>query len=363
MRALRARKTPRKAQDNIARESLSFGAPVMDSAVTLIADGKFYYRGRDVGELARSARFEQVATLLWKQDGADPFAQPPLEIPLPTGMAPLPRAISLLSIAGEQDLKGLKLTERGVAETGARIIRLLTASFCKMPVTTAPIHERFAEAWGLNEAGADLILTALILAADHELNASAFTVRCVASTRATPYGAINAGLCALHGPRHGGQTAQAIALIDEISAAPSASDAVMARLKRGERLPGFGMPLYTALDPRATAILSRMEENFGWIPALDLAHDIIQAARDAVGLGPNIDFALATMCRALSLPEAGPFAVFATGRSAGWLPHAQEQYASPELIRPRARYFGDELQSGTPLTAADATSRVGDRAP
>ena len=69
------------------------------------------------------------------------------------------------------------------------------------------------------------------------------------------------------------------------------------------------MPLYTALDPRATAILSRMEENFGWIPALDLAHDIIQAARDAVGLGPNIDFALATMCRALSLPEAEPFAV------------------------------------------------------
>ena len=161
MRALRARKTPRKAHDNIARESLSFGAPVMDSAVTLIADGKFYYRGRDVGELARSARFEQVATLLWKQDGADPFAQPPLEIPLPTGVAPLPRAISLLSIAGEQDLKGLKLTERGVAETGARIIRLLTASFCKMPVTKAPIHERFAEAWGLNEAGADLIRTAL----------------------------------------------------------------------------------------------------------------------------------------------------------------------------------------------------------
>ena len=188
-------------------------------------------------------------------------------------MAPLPRAISLLSIAGEQDLKGLKLTERGVAETGARIIRLLTASFCEMPVTTAPVHERFAEAWGLNEAGADLIWTALILAADHELNASAFTVRCVASTRATPYGAINAGLCALQGPRHGGQTAQAIALIDEISAAPSASDAVMARLKRGERLPGFGMPLYPDLDPRAAAILSRMEENFGWIPP-SISHTI-----------------------------------------------------------------------------------------
>ena len=86
------------------------------------------------------------------------------------------------------------------------------------------------------------------------------------------------------------------------------------------------------------------------------------AARDAVSLGPNIDFALATMCRALSLPEAKTFAVFATGRSAGWLANAQEQYASPELIRPRTRYVEDEAQSGTPLTAADATTRVGDRA-
>lgn len=137
----------------------------------------------------------------------------------------------------------------------------------------------------------------------------------------------------------------------------------MARLKRGERLPGFGMPFYPDFDPRAAAILFRVEENFGWIPTFDLADDIIQAARDAVGLGPNIDFALATMCRALSLLEAGPFAVSATGRSAGWLAHAQEQYASPELIRPRTRYVGDEPQSGTPLPAADATSRVGDRAP
>ena len=301
-----------------------------------------WFRGQDVGELARSARFEQVATLLWKQDGADPFAQPSLEIPLPTSMAPLPRAISLLSIANQQDLKGLKLKECGVAENGARIIRLLTASFCEMPVTTAPVHEHFAEAWGLNEAAADLTRTALILAADHDQNASAFTVRCIASTHATPYGAINPGLCALQGPRHGGQTAQAIAHIDDIPAAPSASDAVMARLKRGERLPGFGIPFYPDLDPRAAAILLSVEENFGWIPTLDLADDIIQAARDAVALGPNIDFALATICGALSLPEAEPFAVFATGRNAGWLANAQEQYASPELIRPRTCYVGDE---------------------
>ena len=127
-------------------------------------------------------------------------------------------------------------------------------------------YEHFAEAWGLNEAAADLIQTALILAADHELKASAFTVRCVASTHATPYDAINPGLCALQGPRHGGQTAQAIAHIDDISTAPSASDANMARLKRGERLPGFGMPFYPGLGAQSGCYSIRVEENFGWIP-------------------------------------------------------------------------------------------------
>jgi len=276
----------------------------------------------------------------------DPFTQPMLEIEPPEGLAPLPRAISMLSIAGDRDLKGLNLSDRGIAETGARIVRLLAAGFTGQPVSDSPLHEQLAAAWQLDGAGADIIRTALILTADHELNTSAFTVRCVASTRATPYAAIGAGLCALQGPRHGGLTAQVIAFLTEIAAAASPKEAVMARLKRGEQLPGFGHPLYPEADPRATAILSTIEHNCGWIPALDLAHQILEAAKEAIGLAPNIDFALATLVRALSFPETSPFAIFAIGRSAGWLAHAQEQYRLPELIRPRARYVGDEPQTG-----------------
>ena len=321
-----------------------------------------WFRGQDVGELARSARFEQVATLLWKQDGADPFAQPPLEIPLPTGMAPLPRAISLLSIAGEQDLKGLKLTERGVAETGARIIRLLTASFCKMPVTTAPIHERFAEAWGLNEAGADLIRTALILAADHDLNASAFTIRCIASTHATPYGAINPGLCALQGPRHGGQTAQAITHIDDIPVPRHLLRTLSWRVSNAASGYRGSVCRSIRLGPERLLFYPGWRRISAGFPP-SISHTISFRRREMPSVSVPISTSPWPQCaarfryRKRDRSPSSPPAAAPVGS------HAQEQYASPELIRPRARYFGDELQSGTPLTAADATSRVGDRAP
>ena len=351
VRALRSRKTPRQGQDMVARQSLNFGEPVLDSAITLIADGRVYYRGRDAIELARSARFEQVATLLWQQDDADPFSQEILSITPPAGLPPLPRALSLLSIAGDRDLKGLNLSDNGIAQTGARIVRLLAAGFAGREITADPIHQQLAAAWGLDDAGADVVRAAMILCADHELNTSAFTVRCVASTRATPYAAISAGLCALQGPRHGGLTAQVIAFLDEIAATDGAAEAVMSRLKRGEKLPGFGHPLYPDGDPRATAILEILEQRFGRLSVLDLADEIMSAAQDAIGLAPNIDFALGTLVRALELPRHRPFTIFAIGRSAGWMAHAQEQYRLPELIRPRARYVGDEPQAAHPATA------------
>ena len=161
-------------------------------------------------------------------------------------------------------------------------------------------------------------------------------MRCVASTKAPPYAAIAAGLNALQGPRHGGQTARVAAFLDEIAGADDAVAAVMARLRRGEILPGFGHRLYPDGDPRARALFDALELSLGSGPALDLARTICVAAADALGLAPNIDFALATLARALKLPAQAPFVLFAVGRSAGWLAHAQEQYRSNVLIRPRA---------------------------
>ncbi|KAF0132289.1 MAG: citrate synthase, partial [Xanthobacteraceae bacterium] len=123
-----------------------------------------------------------------------------------------------------------------------------------------PVHRQLATAWGTDAAGAELIRTALVLLADHELNASTFAVRVVASTGASLASALSAGLGALSGPLHGGQTSLVEALFEEAERGGDAAGLVEKRLWRGDRLPGFGHPLYPDGDPRAAALLRRGAE-------------------------------------------------------------------------------------------------------
>lgn len=315
--------------------------PVLASALTLIEDGRLYYRGRDAATLARSMSLETLAGLLW-QCKANPFAAIP-QRGFPTGSqgTALGRAIVALAAAQESDLHALNLTPDAVAHTGARIVRLLAAAFGAQP--DAPtIAEGFARSWDV--AGAmSLLRAALVLSADHELNASTYAARVVASTRATPYAVTLAGLAALQGPRHGGQRLQVQALLREAGAAPTPRDAVIARLQRGEPIPGFGHPLYPDQDPRAVTLQVLLADHVG-IPPVIAGLDA--AVRDLTGTAPNIDFALVALGAALALPEDAPFILFATGRTVGWIAHAIEQYAAPDLIRPRAHYVGEPPAAG-----------------
>jgi citrate synthase len=170
-----------------------------------------------------------------------------------------------------------------------------------------PIHAQLAASWGGGPAAAKLIRAALVLCADHELNASTFTVRCVASTRATPYGAVIAGLAALQGPRHGGQTARVAALFDEVARADSPGAAVAARLRRGERLPGFGHILYPEGDPRYTALRRLLAGSLGSNPALDMAVGLADAAVANTGLAPNWIFPWSCCNAAWACPWTPPW--------------------------------------------------------
>lgn len=346
VRHLRGRKTVDTASSERS-EPLQFGAPVMDSALTLIADGRFYYRGRDVAGLAATASLESVAGLLWNVE-ADPFAAPPPPLPahLPPayGIEGLERCLAALPLAAAHDLGAFHLGRASVAATGARILRLVAAIFCDREPAAAPVHEQFAAAWGLNEDGATVIRAALVLCADHELNASAFTVRCVAATRASPYNAVIAGLAAIQGPRHGGLSVRVPALFDEAAEAGDAVAAVGERLRRGEMLPGFGHKLYPDGDPRAALLLEVLAERGGNGVACNACADVAEAVARLTGLRPNVDFALAAAERVLGLPAKASLALFATARTAGWIAHALEQYRRPEMIRPRARYTGEEPQ-------------------
>jgi len=339
VRNLRGRKSPAATTEQI----LARGAPVLDSAITYIDDGRFYYRGRDALRLSSVASLESVAGLLWNCGERDPFETEAIPVPqLPKLVSPYARMQAALSIAAPQDLKALNLQPWGVACTGARILRLLVAAITSGDPEPGPIHEQLARAWGVSHAAAAVIRVALVLCADHELNVSAFAVRCIASARSTPYAAVLAGLAALQGPRHGGVAERAAALFDDVT--QNGENTVVDRLRRGEHLPGFGQFLYPDGDPRCVAIMRAVDEYGFKGPARDMAVAIETQARHLTDLEPNIDFGLATLQRALHLPDIAAPTIFAIGRCVGWIAHAQEQYQNPELIRPRARYVGEKPQ-------------------
>jgi citrate synthase len=202
------------------------------------------------------------------------------------------------------------------------------------------IDATLAIAWGVNGRGVDLIRAALILCADHELNVSSFTARCVASAGSHPYAVVIAGLAALEGTRHGGASARVEAMLAAMRRTRDPRGALAERLRRGETIDGFGHPLYPDGDPRATALLAMMRERYARSIELAFVLKVADAASAVLREQPNVDFALAALSRVLRLPPGSALTLFAIGRTIGWIGHAIEQYATGQLIRPRARYTG-----------------------
>jgi len=343
---LKERKELRRDPERAAPKALHWGAPVLESAITLVENSRLYYRGHDAVALARSWSVEEVAALIWTGErtaAADLFAGEAPVLP-DSGildredLSPVERCQVTVPLAGAADLSGWDLRPRAVMRTGARILRLLAATAAGVRSTSSgPIASVLQSGWAPGRpAVADALGAALILCADHELNVSAFTARCVASAAATPWDVVSAGLAALKGGKHGGYTQRVEALFREAGTAEAARETLAARLRRGEEIPGFGHTLYPDGDPRAAALLEIAAATNS-----ELATSLIEAARELIGELPNLDFGLVTLARGLGLPERTPLALFALGRSIGWIGHALEEYALDRLIRPRAAYVGE----------------------
>jgi citrate synthase len=342
---LRVRAEERRNPEKAAERALHWGVPVLESAITLIADGGLYYRGHDVATLMRGRSLEEVASLLWTGSfDADVFNTPVHVIAGGTA-ADLPfihRAQSILPLVASRDPLAFDLRPDGVAKTGWRILNLLTSVAADSRELADTLEETLASSW--NVRGKDrpaLLRAALIACADHELNVSAFTARCVASARSNPYAVVVAGLTALEGTRHGGLTSRVEAIWDELRRSRDVRKALALRLQRGESIDGFGHPLYRSGDPRATVLL-------GMLPGgkeREFARAFQESALEITGEAPTIDFALVALSRVLGLPPGSPLTLFAIGRTMGWIAHAIEQYASSEMIRPRAKYVGVNLSS------------------
>jgi citrate synthase len=212
-------------------------SPIIASAICLIENGRFYYRGRDALALAESETLETVAALLWQGAPAAEGGEivPAAEASAASGLTE--RCQIRLAMLADADVLALDLTRSGVIRTGSRIMTALAAcvapTVCPASTSGLPVHRQLAAAWHIGDAGADMLRRCLVLLADHELNASTYVARCVASTGATPYAVVAAALAALSGRRHGGASARAAALFRDIAAVGDPLPLMAARICPG----------------------------------------------------------------------------------------------------------------------------------
>ena len=339
---LRQRKEDRRAPDKAAARALQWGMPILESSIALIDGRRLYYRGLDAAMLARSRSLEEVAALIWTGgfDTASATA-PAARVTLPKRRMPFTaRAQSMLAVAATCDHTAFDLRARNVALTGSQILRLLTSAATNSDPDGAAVDTALARAWKVGPRGVDVLRAALVLCADHELNVSSFTARCVASAGAHPYAVVIAGLAALEGPKHGGASARVESMLESLRQARPLRTALGARLRRGESIDGFGHPLYRDGDPRARLLLDLLGERYAKSAEYRFVTEFVEAAASTTGEHPNVDFGLAAVGRVLKLAPGSPLMLFAVGRSVGWIGHAIEQYATGQLIRPRAKYVG-----------------------
>jgi citrate synthase len=189
---------------------------------------------------------------------------------------------------------------------------------------------------------------ALILHADHELNASTFAARVAAATLTDIHSTIIGAIGTLKGPLHGGANADVMRMLLEIGkdAGPDrAAEAVRAKLARKEKIPGFGHRVYHTEDPRATHLRQMSRElcqRAGMPQWFEMSQRIESVVKAEKKLNPNVDFYSATTYHALGIPTSLFTPIFAVSRISGWTAHVLEQYANNRLIRPRAEYLGPE---------------------
>ncbi|WP_431322276.1 citrate synthase [Rhizobium sp. YTU87027] len=326
---LAERHAGRRKTETVAADTIQWGDPILPSAISTILDGRLYYRGRDATTWAEHATLEETAAFLWNSEPI--AAAPSME---PEAPPSLEQAFLLLARRVTRDLPTLGRSPK-VLKTEAESILSTVASALTPDRTASPLHLRLAMGWRRPEA-ADCVRRALVLLADHELNASTFATRVAASSGATLSAAVLSGLSTLTGPLHGGAWRSVVSLIAEVNAR-GASQAVRQALTQGRALLAFGHPLYPDGDIRAKALMS----NFSLPPTYA---ELAEAGQEIIGEGVNIDFALTAMGAAFDLPDDAPLVIFALARTVGWLAHAMEQVESGHLIRPRARYTGPAVE-------------------
>jgi citrate synthase len=337
----------------------------IESALTAIEDGAIFYRGEDVFRLAVARTFEEVAEFLWVGElpevrawESDPGTVEhctAVQGALPSAVLPLDRLRVGVAAAGAMDQLRFDIGEPAVAVTGRRLIATLVDSLPGADRSAGILRVRpgqplsgslAARLWaGLGEApvprgGLEALNAALVLLADHELSVSTLAARMAASIAADPYSVVGVGLSALGAAMQAVASLAAEELLAEVASPEQASTAIGERLRRGDRLPGFGHRLYPAGDPRAPVLFELLRKPWAGRPRLRVVEAVVAATARRGLPAPNIDFMLAALVHLAGMRRGASEAIFGVARSAGWLAHAIEEYGRLASIRPRAIYVG-----------------------
>jgi len=336
--------------------------------------GKLSYFGIDIHDLARYSTFEETAYLLWhgvlptrsqlEDVNAQLRANRALPGPASELMRLLPRTSTPMDVL-RTTVSALSSFDPDAGDNSreANLRRSIHLTAC-MPTIVAGWDrlrsgkEPVAPLADGNHAtnflymltgempdayNAHVLDVALILHADHELNASTFAARVTAATLADMYAAITSAIGTLSGPLHGGANEQVMRMLLKIGEVDKASAYIQGALDRHERIMGFGHRVYKTEDPRATHLRqmsSELGERTGDSRWYEMSHIIEEYIKEHKGLNANVDFYSASVYYMMGIPIDLDTPIFACSRISGWTAHVLEQYGNNRLIRPRAEYVG-----------------------
>lgn len=353
------------------------GVVALESDISRIdgEKGTLEYRGYNIHDLARYSNYEEVAFLLWfgrlpKKKELKEFSKDLSErrsiLPeiigllstMPKITHPMVTLRTAISYCGSLDRKLHVINHRENLEKSKNLLARIPTmiSYCyRLRESKELIHPNKNLSHAANflymfkgekpdKIEEKALNLDLVLHAEHTLNASTFSARIAASTLSDMYAGIVSATGVLMGPLHGGASQEVMKMLREIKNGISVKKYIEQKLKKGEKIMGFGHRVYKTIDPRAEE-LKKLAKNLDRIKGNDwfsLSEEIAEVVKNKKGLYPNVDFYAAPIYANLEIPDNFFIDMFAMGRIAGWTAHMMEQYKNNKLIRPLQKYVGSK---------------------